>query len=155
MTTPAPAIRNVTISRSSGFLQDIQLRCDGGSAAALLRGYRFLAQLWALDRSTRYLDLDVPVVDSNDGQLTLQLRSAVARGILTSTVVISGGDASETGAPPELSGGSASTVFADEALSGGGAWVGVLPTVTRWDLLQINPSDKRMVLLRGTATLTA
>jgi hypothetical protein len=153
MTTPSPATFDLTISRGSGFLQDIQLRCDGGSTAVKLQGYRYLAQLWALDRSTHYLNLEVPVVNSGDGGLTLQLTSAVARGILTSDEPISGGDADETGDPPALSGGSAATVFATEPLSGGAAWIGLLPEVTRWDLLQINPSEKRMVLLRGTATL--
>jgi hypothetical protein len=155
MTTPSPATFDLPISRDSGFLQDIQLRCHGGSAAVMLQGYRYLAQLWALDRSTHYLDLEVPVVDGGNGGLTLQLTSAVARGILTSDEPISGGNADETGDPPPLSGGSAATVFSSEPLSGGAAWIGLLPDVTHWDLLQINPSEKRMVLLRGIATLVA
>lgn len=155
MTTPSPDELNLTISRESGFLQDLQLRCHGGSSPVQLQGYQHLAQLWALDRSIHYLDLEVPVVDEGDGRVTLQLREAVSQGILTDATDITGGDATATGDPPELSGGVAATIFSSEPLRGGRAWTGVLPTTSRWDLLQINPSGRRLVLLRGIATLVA
>ena len=153
MTTPSPAVLNLTISRESGFLQDLQLRCAGGSVPVQLEGYQYLAQLWSLDRATHYLDLEVPVINGGDGSAVLQLRQAVAQGIVTDTTDISGGDAAATGDPPELSGGAAPTVFTGEGLRGGRAWMGLLAETTRWDLLQINPSGKRTVLLRGIATL--
>jgi hypothetical protein len=153
MTTPAPAELNITISRESGFQQDLELRCDGGGSAQHLRGYRFAAQLWSLDRSERYLSLEVPPLWTPGGRLRLLLSQAVAQGIVDDLNTVSGGDAAETGAAPELGGGDAATVFSDEPLCGGGAWIGVLPDVSRWDLLQVNPSHQQLILLRGIATL--
>lgn len=153
MTTPAPADLNLTISRQSGFLQDIQLRCDGGTAAVNLQGMTLWAQLWDEDRSVKYVDLTVPITASATGELVVQMTTAVSQGILTDTTAISGGDADGTGDPPELSGGEAPTVFEDPALSGARAWMGVLPDQTAWDLLLRQPGGQLKVLLRGGATL--
>lgn len=155
MSTPAPATRNLTISRQSGFLQDIQLRCDGGAAAVALNGTTLWAQLWANDRSVKYVDLAVPIIASASGELLVQMTAAVAQGILTDTTDISGGDAAETGDPPVLSGDDAAVVYGDPPLSGGRAWMGMLPETTAWDLLQRTPGGRLQVLLRGSATLTA
>lgn len=155
MSTPAPATLNLTISRQSGFLQDIQLRCGGGTAAVALNGTALWAQLWALDRSIKYVDLSVPITASATGELLVQMTAAVAQGILTNTTDISGGDATETGDPPALSGDDAAVIYSNPPLSGGRAWIGVLPETTAWDLLQRNPSGRLQVLLRGSATLTA
>ena len=153
MTTPSPATLNLTISRASGFLQDLQLRCDGGSRAVVLQGMAFWAQLWAVDRSVKYVDLAIPVLQQDDGQLSLLMSAAVSQGILTDTEDISGGTAPVTGDPPELSGGEAATVFATEALSGARAWMGVLPDLTVWDLLCRRTDGTLHTLLRGSATL--
>lgn len=155
MSTPAPAGLNLTISRQSGFLQDIQLRCSGGANAVALNGFTFWAQLWANDRSVKYVDLSVPITASSTGELLVQMTAAVAQGILTDTVDISGGDAAETGDPPALSGDDAAVVYSDPPLSGGRAWMGVLPESTAWDLLQRSPGGQLQVLLRGSATLVA
>jgi hypothetical protein len=154
MTTPTPAPLNLTLSRSSGFTQDLLVRSAGSGQPLRLRGYRFYAQLWAMDRSLHYLDLEVPVVEASGGTLLLQLRSAVSQGILTETNALSGGDAEQTGTPPELSGGAADTSFSAAPLSGGRAWMGVLPPLSRWDLLRVNGGNRR-VWLRGVATLVA
>lgn len=155
MTTPTPATLNLTISRQSGFLQDIQLRCDGGAAAVNLLGTTLWAQLWDPNRSTKYVDLAVPITATATGELIVQMTAAVARGIVTDATAIDGGTAAITGNPPELSAGDAAVVYAAEVLSGGGAWLGVLPDSTVWDLLQRNPAGRLQVLLRGTAALVA
>lgn len=153
MTTPAPAELNLTISRQSGFLQDIQLRCDDGQSVAALLGYRFWAQLWDQDRSVKYVDLSVPVVAAANGDLVLEMTEAVAQGILTGAEVISGGSAAATGGPPELSGDDAAVVYTGDVLSGGRAWIGLLPESTAWDLLMETSGGQLQVLLRGTASL--
>lgn len=153
MGTLTPATLDITISRASGFQQDLALRCAGG--AVELQGYRFAAQLWSLDGATKYLDLAIPMLWTAGGQLRLLLSQAVAEGIVTETEAISGGDAAETADPPELSGGDAAVVFAEPPLSGGRAWMGVLPELSRWDLLQRNPAGQLQLLLRGTATLVS
>lgn len=151
MTTPTPATLDITISRQTGFLQDLLLRC--ADSPQHLLGYRFAAQLWSVDGALKYLDLAIPMVVTPGGIIRLLLTQAVAEGIVTVDEAITGGDAAETGGAPELSGGDAAAAYAPEPLSGGRAWMGVLPELSRWDLLQRNPGGRLQLLLRGTATL--
>lgn len=153
MSTPAPAVLNLTLSRTTGFSQDLQLRCDDGAAAVVLGGHAFYAQLWSLDRVIRYVDLEVPITDAGEGRLTLLLSQAVAQG-LADTTPITGGEAELDVEATLLEGGEAGTAYAEEGLSGGRAFIGSLPPLVRWDLLMVSADGHRLLLLRGTATLT-
>ena len=153
MTTPTPAELDIEISRSSGFQQGLQIRCQGGTSAVDLRGYRFYAQLWNADGTVRYLSLEVPFVVIEDGLLQLLLRDAVTSGLLTGDDVLSGGAAGFDDPAPLLSGGTAPSTGVP--ISGGRAFSLVMPSVTRWDLLMVQPSGRLQTLLRGIATLVA
>ena len=152
MSNAVPATVDLTFSRSTGLAQDLRLLSP--LAALDLGGYRFYAQLWNVSRSQRYLELLVPVTSSGDGELTLVMTQAVAQGGGFILDAISGGDADPVWEGEALSGGEADSSYG-EGISGGSAFSGVLPSSGAWDLLMVEPSGQRRVLLRGSFGFTA
>lgn len=160
MTTPAPAVLDITISRREGFLQDLTLRAatlaSGGGLAAgaalRLRGRAFYAQLWDADRSRQLASLRVPVVSESQGQLQLLLTELDVLGAITNEIALSGGSADSVGPLPAYSGGIADDTGIGDVISGGAAEFILLPDTSRWDLLLVSSPGKRRYLLRGVAT---
>lgn len=150
MSTPGPATLDLLMSRSQDFELTLLLQNAETRNKLELTGFGLRAQLYDLDVGGPYFTMPL-AVDLQQGVAVLPLAAATIAAFIGS--VLSGGDAADVGAPPEISGGDATTVFS-KAISGGQALLVAGATNVAWDLLMVEPRGNRRVLLRGVVSFT-